>query len=101
MPGALDSPRAPVLGERSGAATLRALSGRGGGTASTRPDPDSGLLAPGRAWFYDRPRDGVGALVILLGWFFFALSWFTAPWGAGGWYISPKIGGFHSQQACE
>ena len=43
----------------------------------------------------------MGALVILLGWFFFALSWFTAPWGAGGWYISPKIGGFHSQQACE
>ena len=38
--------------------------------------------------------------VILVGWFFFTLSWFSAPWGSGGWYVSPPVGGFATKAAC-
>ena len=38
--------------------------------------------------------------VVLVGWSFVLLSWFQAPWGTGGWYVS-SIGGFGTKKDCE
>ena len=40
------------------------------------------------------------AKVVLVGWSFVLLSWFQAPWGTGGWYVS-SIGGFGTKKDCE